>query len=103
MNDLYGKQLTQKRELTERKQLFTAYFSRYHQNDPILLYHLFETSVSMRNANVHIDKLITSFSLERISFRNISHSRNLSHDNFRCPPFHSKTCLMDLCDFLILF
>ena len=99
MNDLYGKELTQKRELTERKQLFTAYFSRYHQNDPILLYHLFETSVSMRNAMC--DKLITSFSSERISFRNISHSRNLSHDNFRCPPFHSKTCLMDLCDFLI--
>ena len=76
-----------------------AYFSCYHQNDPIFLYHLFETSISTRNANVHIDKLITSFSFERISCRNISHSRNLSHDNFRCPPLHSKTCLMDLCNF----
>ena len=68
-----------------------AYFSRYYLNDRIFLYHLFETSVPTPNAIVHIDKVIISSSFERISFRNISHSRNLSHHKFSRPSLNSKT------------
>ena len=97
MKDLYGKQLAQRRKLTERKKQFLSKYSLLfgcHQNaGQIFLYHLFETSVSMRNANVHIDKMIISSSFQRISYQDISLSQNLSHHNFRCPPFNSKTCL----------
>ena len=52
MNDLYGKQLAQKRELTESAESSfsrsIAYFFGYQQNGQIFLYHLFETSVSTR-------------------------------------------------------
>ena len=99
MKELYGSQLAQRRKLTERKNqaiLLPRYslLFVYHQNaGQIFLYHLFETSVSTRNANVHIDKMIISSSFQRISFQNISLSQNLSHHNFRCPPFNSKTRL----------
>ena len=73
-------------------ELLPSFFG-YHQNGQIFLYHLFETSVSTRNANVHIDKMIISSSFQRISFQNIFLSQNLSHHNFRCPPFNSKTRL----------
>lgn len=48
---------------------------------------------------IYIDKIIISSSFEQISFRSISHSRNLSHHNFRCSPSYSKTRLHGLVRF----
>ena len=48
---------------------------------------------------IYIDKIIISSSFEQISFRSISHSRNLSHHNFRCSPSYSKTRMHGLVRF----
>ena len=96
MNDLYGKQLAQKRELTEpRKQFLSKYCLLFWLSTERPNFSVpFVRDVCLHaNTNVHIDKMIITSSFQRTSFRNISYSQNLSHHNFRCPPFNLKTCL----------